>query len=131
MDKVLVLCPTGRDRRELSLAGAGITFFYHDYGTTALEDMLIPHRPDAEVADPLEQHTALVARVAGAVLAAVVSTDDYPGSTLAAMVAASLGLPGPRTAINLLCQHKVESRRAQRTYVPEATPDFAAVETIG
>jgi biotin carboxylase len=130
MTKVLVLCPTRRDRRELALLDAGAEFVFHEYATVALEDMLIEHRHAAEVRDPIREHEDLVVRFAGAGLDAVISTDDYPGCTLACTVAGSLGLPAPSPAVNLLCQHKYESRRAQMRIVPEATPGFALLDTM-
>lgn len=56
------------------------------------------------------------------------STDDYPGSALAAIVAERLGLPCTPPAVNLLCQHKYLSRVAQRAIVPEAVPAFVLVQ---
>lgn len=131
MTKILVLCPTRRDKRELALLDADMEFVFHEYATVALEDMLIEHRQAAEVRDPIREHADLVERFAGAGLDGVVSTDDYPGCTLACLVAGSLGLPAPSPAVNLLCQHKYESRRAQARLAPEATPGFALVDAVG
>jgi hypothetical protein len=131
MTKVLLLCPTGRDRRELAHVAGDTEFVLHDYATLALEDMLIEHRQAADVRDPLAECDALAARYAGADLDAVISSDDYPGSTIAAIVAQRLGLPGPAPAANLLCQHKHACREAQRRLAPETTPAFALVDTVG
>jgi hypothetical protein len=58
----------------------------------------------------------------------VLSTSDYPGATLAAALAARLGLPGPTPAAVLRCSHKFLSRLAQREAVPEAVPGFSVVD---
>src|SRR5439155_20464149 len=55
----------------------------------------------------------------------VFSTDDYPGTALAAVVAERLGLPGPSARAVLLAQHKYCARMIGRREVPESTPDFA------
>jgi biotin carboxylase len=54
----------------------------------------------------------------------VVSTDDYPGSTMASVIAAELDLPGTAPQANLLCQHKFFSRQSQATAAPDAVPEF-------
>ena len=62
-------------------------------------------------ADPLDEMDAILAKIAGVRLAAVISSDDYPGSALAAAIAKRLGLPGPDPAVTLICQHKYLARR--------------------
>ena len=52
----------------------------------------------------------------------MISTDDYPGSALAAAIAKRLGLPGPDPAVILICQHKYLSRVAQAELVPRGRP---------
>ena len=51
---------------------------------------------------------------------AVVSTDDFPGSTLAAALARRLGLRGPSPEAVLIAQHKYLSRQRQARAVPDA-----------
>jgi biotin carboxylase len=58
----------------------------------------------------------------------VISTDDYPGSALAAILAKELGLPGVEPRVNLICQHKYLSRVEQKRFVPEAVPVFAPID---
>ena len=61
-------------------------------------------------------------------IAAIVSTDDYPGAALAAVLAKELGLPGPDPRVSLICQHKYLSRMAQARIVPDAVPAFWPID---
>lgn len=130
---ILVICPTHRDHRELPLLSPpGINYLFHDYGSTSLED-LICNVGNAEglAADPLAEIDAILAKVAGVKLAAVISSDDYPGSGLAAIIAERLGLPGPSPEVTLICQHKYLSRLAQAKLAPEAVPSFFLIDVGG
>jgi biotin carboxylase len=127
MSRLLLVCPTHRDRRELEWIGAAArhTILAHDYASLELED-LTAERPPAtvEIADVDAELERLLERARRAGVDGVASVDDYPGSALAAIVARELGLPGLAPAVNLLCQHKYHSRLAQRALVPEAVPEF-------
>jgi biotin carboxylase len=127
---ILVICPTHRDHRELPhVSPQGVEYFFHDYASTNLEDLICNVASDADLAaGPLEEMDAILAKIAGVRLVAVVSTDDYPGSALAAAVAKELGLPGPDPAVTLMCQHKYLARRAQEELVPEAVPLFTLID---
>lgn len=127
---ILVICPTHRDYRELPhLSSPGTKYLFHDYACTSLEDLIgNPACHDDPAADPLDEIEAILAKVEGIHLAAVVSSDDYPGSALAAAVAKRLGLPGPEPEITLICQHKYLSRLAQAKLVPDAVPPFALID---
>ena len=57
----------------------------------------------------------------------VLSTDDYIGVILAAVVAKRLGLPGPDPKRILVAQHKFYARKIQRRVVPSATPRFTLI----
>jgi biotin carboxylase len=81
-----------------------------------------------EIEDPLREVDHIVEQFADAGISGVISTDDYPGSALACIVAQQLGLPSPDAAVNLICQHKYLSREAQRRLIPEAVPAFALVD---
>lgn len=127
---VLVVCPSHRDRRELAvLANAKqCHLLFHDYASIELEEMVAPS-PKRTAATPVhEEVERIVAEAARAGVSAVVSTDDYPGSTLAAIVAHRLGLPGTPVVANLLCQHKYHSRLIQQRAQPDAVPPFALLE---
>lgn len=128
---VLVACATHRDRRELALLGRDdIDLVFHTYASIELEEMVAPAArliSPSPIVDEIEAvaETALAARVG-----AIVSTDDYPGSTLAAILAARLSLPGTPAAADLLCQHKFHSRRIQRHAEPDAVPPFALLKDV-
>jgi biotin carboxylase len=127
---ILVVCPTHRDYRELPLvAPPGIKFLFHDYPSTSLEELITtPAGEGALAADPLDEIEAILAKCAEVDLAAVVSSDDYPGSALAAAIAKRLGLPAPEPELVLICQHKYLSRLAQAKLVPDAVPPFALID---
>ena len=118
---ILVVCPTHRDYRELPLLSPpGVKYLFHDYATTRLEDLICNVASDADFAnDPLEEIDAILDKVAGIGIAGVISTDDYPGSALAAAIAKRLGLPGPDPGVTAMCQHKYLARLAQAKLVPE------------
>ena len=127
---ILVVCPTHRDYRELPLISPpGIEYIFHDYASTSLEDLVSnPDRAKDLAADPLDEIEAILAKVDGRNVAGVISSDDYPGAALAAVVAQRLGLPAPDPAVALLCQHKYLSRVEQAKHVPHAVPSFALVD---
>lgn len=58
----------------------------------------------------------------------VLSSGDYPGCILGALLARRLGLPGPDPAALLRASHKLASREVQARAAPDATPRFAAVD---
>lgn len=128
--RYLLLCPTGRDRRELArVAPAGTEILEHEYASTLLES-LVGQAPAAAnaIGDPIQEIDRVLEQMAGKRLSGIISTDDYPGTTLAAVLAHALALPAPAPSANLLCQHKYYARIAQREYTPEAVPDFALID---
>ena len=131
MGHLLVLCPSHRDHRELVRFAAGMRISFHDYASIALEQMVSPVDDVPPVGDPQAEIDGILARFKGEGVDGVVSTDDYPGSTLASIVASELGLPGTAPRQNLLCQHKFRSRMAQRAAVPEVVPQFALLGANG
>lgn len=127
MIRILVLCPTHRDHRELARLSrrAELVFLFHDYASIQIEELVFAEaRSDIRVSDPLAEIQYILKRFADGRIDAVVSTDDYPGSTLASAVAEVLGLPGVDPAVNLICQHKYYARLAQRRLAPCAVPAF-------
>src|SRR5262245_56097796 len=92
---ILVVCPTHRDHRELPhVTPQGVKYLFHDYASTNLEDLICNVASDADfAAGPLEEIDAILAKIAGVRVTAVISTDDYPGAALAAAIAKPLGLP--------------------------------------
>src|SRR6476659_6958201 len=127
---VLVVCSTFRDHRELPrLARPGLTYLFHDYASTSLEELIDGRAEGLDgVADPIAEIARIGAALAGRDIAAIVSTDDYPGSALASVLAKTLGLPGPDPKVSLICQHKYLSRLAQASILPEAVPPFWPID---
>ncbi len=58
----------------------------------------------------------------------VVSSSDYPGCLVAAVIAERLDLVGPTPQSMLRCSHKYFSRLSQQVAAPEATPRFALID---
>lgn len=127
MSHILVLCPSHRDYRELARLGTERhhRLMFHEYASVALEQLVAPAPQCVPLRDVLDEIEGIVDRFARAGLDGVVSTDDYPGSALASVVAQRLGLPGVPPAASLLCQHKYHSRRIQQAVIPEAVPAFS------
>jgi biotin carboxylase len=127
---VLVVCSTFRDHRELPrLARPGLNYLFHDYASTSLEELISGKGDGLDgAADPIAEIARIRAEIAGRDIAAIVSTDDYPGAALAAVLAAELGLPGPDPKACLICQNKYLSRLAQRNIVPDAVPPFWPID---
>jgi biotin carboxylase len=128
---ILVMCPTHRDYRELArVSPPGLKYLFHDFASNSLEDLVgTPAAHSVPPADPLAEIEAILAKFTDVPIAGVISTDDYPGAALAAAVAERLGLPGPRPAVSLICQHKYLARLAQAKLVPHAVPPFALIDT--
>lgn len=128
----LLICPTHRDLRELTHLGLGPDqVLTHIYASEALERMAGAATGGTEaVSDPLVEIDAILRKYRGQALAGVISADDYPGSTIASVVARRRGLAGPDPAVNLLLQHKYHARAAQHRFTPEATPAFALLDPV-
>jgi biotin carboxylase len=128
---VLVVSATHRDHRELKrLNPPGIDFLFHDYANTSLEELISGiEREGAQAADPDEEVDRVLKGLDGTKLSAVISSDDYPGTALAAIIAQRLGLPGPEPSVVLIAQHKYLSRVAQAELVPDAVPPFMLIDT--
>jgi biotin carboxylase len=125
MSRVMVVCPTHRDLRELSVLEESRehTFAYHEYASDALESLTAAdHDAGISINDPEDEIASLAERCARERIEALVSADDYPGATLASILARRLRLPGVAPEANLLCQHKYFCRELQREAAPEATP---------
>jgi len=97
---------------------------FHEYASVELEQMVAPVPEPVPIRDAVEEIDGIVERFSVDAPDGVVSTDDYPGSTLCSIVAERLGLPGVPAVTNLLCQHKYHSRVIQRAVVPESVPKF-------
>jgi biotin carboxylase len=127
---ILVISATHRDHRELPRVSLpGVTYLFHDYASTSLEDLICDLAKEAEgTTGPLQEMEAIIAKVADTALAGIITTDDYPGSALAAAIAKRLGLPGPDPGVTLICQHKYLARLEQAKLVPQAVPQFTLID---
>jgi biotin carboxylase len=130
MTTVMIICPTIRDHRELKRLGlAEHNLLSHDYATAELELLSAADQPsEIVIDDPEAEVERILQRCSREKVEAVASTDDYPGTTLASIVAERLNLPGVGTTPNLLCQHKYYSRLVQRAAAPEAVPVFHLID---
>jgi hypothetical protein len=114
MNDILVLCPQERDLTAIASAELEERYRVRFEGTDL--DKL-------ERFDP----AAFLDRVAEVPADGVVGTKDQ-SALLAALLAERRGLPGPRPAALVACQHKPTSRELQRRAAPEATPAFALLD---
>jgi hypothetical protein len=100
--KLICICPTERDHRELAALSNGHSFLHHDYATSALEDLTARDgMPAVSIENPEREVQLILNRCHNDSLQGVITTDDYPGTTMASVVASELNLPGPRPQANL------------------------------
>ena len=116
---ILCLCPTAWDEHSIRRQEEQSRYAFLFHGRYA------PEHP--EQLDVLAFIEETVQRYSGAGIAGVIGTHDYPGSILSAIIAARLGLVGPRPAALLRAQHKLHSRQVQAAACPEVTPTFFPV----
>lgn len=101
---------------------------FHDYARE-IEQMVSPLPGVVDVAHPEQEIERIVSNYQGLGIDGVISTDDYPGSTLASIIAERFGLSGVPPRADLLCQHKYHARIAQLSAVADAVPEFELLET--
>ena len=117
MKKVLFVFPTMWD--EIQLAACRDRFsdrFDVELGAPSDEDCAW----DFDILSYIEESAR---RYRGAI-DGVSSSSDYPGATVAAALAARLGLPGSAPADVIRCSHKFHSRAVQHAAAPEATAKY-------
>lgn len=127
MKNVLVVCPAPRDVRELSLdhVKSGYNLIFHTYDNSLLERIICKGIGwMTEVFDPAAVIDEMLSICEREKIDGIVTSEDYPGSIFASIIAQQAGLPTPLPEQVLLFQHKYYSRLAQLKYVPEATPNF-------
>lgn len=130
MKRILLVCPTHRDKREFSFIKAEQRCFFelYDYASLELEDLTAGRYENFDRMPPVQEVLdALLTKAKRHPFDGIISCDDYPGSSLAGILAHELKLPGPAPQANLLCQHKYYSRIAQRQCAPEAVPEFKLI----
>ncbi|MDX1648619.1 MAG: ATP-grasp domain-containing protein [Myxococcota bacterium] len=92
-----------------------------------LETDEVVGRQECDVEALLDRAREVLAGFEGSV-DAILAHWDFPVSVMAPILCAEHGLPSPSLESVLRCQHKYWSRVEQRAVVPEATPDFCAVD---
>ncbi|HET7853592.1 MAG TPA: ATP-grasp domain-containing protein [Candidatus Methylomirabilis sp.] len=117
-ERILVVCPTPRDRAHFSRPEIRQAHDLEFWGTD--EET---HEPGF---DGLRFLNETIRAVAGrrSAYRAVVGIDDFPACLMAALIAEAIGLPSPSFESLFLCQHKYYSRLLQREAAPDATPTF-------
>lgn len=131
MKKVLVICPSGREYRDLPAIAASLNYqiifeeFGGDYFDNPLAQISAESSTNLNLLSLIED---LVKRYEDAGLSGVTSPVGYPGMSVASIAAERLGLPGPSINCILLCEHKYYSRIAQQALVPSATPQFQLLD---
>ncbi len=98
---------------------------YRFHGLLAHDE--VEHRPDYPVDEMLRKAEDQL-RGARDGADAIVNYIDFPGSSMAAILAARLGLRGPSLESVLRCEHKAWSRMAQAEILPGFEPRFAAFD---
>jgi len=116
--RILVICPTLRDRMHFSRPEIRAAYSLEFRGTDEAT-----HEPGFDGPRFLQETLQDVQRRRGE-FQAVVGIDDFPACMMAALVAERFGFPSPSFESLFLCQHKYYSRLRQRGAAPEATPRF-------
>ncbi len=122
--KILLICPTLWDRRELirDEMKSQYTIIYHEYDFRTLEKALT-HNTHVKT-DVKKMVDELIALCKKNAIHGVISSNDYPGTSLASIVAQKSGLIGLDPALSIQLQHKYYARLLQKKHVPEAVPQF-------
>ena len=117
-ERILVVCPTPRDRVHFSRPEIRKAHDLEFWGTD--EET---HEPGF---DGLQFLNETIRAIEGrrSTYRAVVGIDDFPACLMAALIAEAIGLPSPSFESLFLCQHKYYSRLHQREAAPDAIPQF-------
>lgn len=130
MKKLLVLCPTSRERRALPAIAEriGAELIFDDFGGDYFDELL-GESPKLSlekldiiglIEDAKEKY--------GGKIDGVTSGVGYPGMSATACIAQDLKLPGPRPQAIFICEHKYLCRVKQAELVPHAAPPFFRVD---
>lgn len=132
MNKILVICPSRIDKRELLSLSKILPyhFVFDSFSGEYLEKYLKKEEAGQSI-DILETLSDLMQSYSNVPLAGIISSDDYPGSILASLIAKKFNLVGPDPKAVLHCQHKYYCRQAQKKWAPEVVPQFALVKRNG
>ncbi len=117
-ERILVVCPTPRDRAHFSRPEIRKT---HDLEFCGTDEET--HEPGFNGLRFLHE-TIRAIEGRRSTYRAVVGIDDFPACLMAALLAEAIGLPSPSFESLFLCQHKYYSRLLQREAAPDAIPQF-------
>lgn len=129
MDKLLLLAPTARERRDLPAlaAAAGVELLFDPFDGDYFDRVIQEGAAAAGAFDLVSRIGDTAARARALGVGGVTSAVGYPGMSASALITHRLGLPGPDPRAVLTCEHKYYSREVQARLVPEATPRYALV----
>jgi hypothetical protein len=120
-ERLLVICPTARDRIHFARPEIQAQYALEFRGTDEAT-----HEPGFDALRFLSEIIQDI-RSRRADFRGVVGIDDFPACMLAALVAEACGFAFPSFESLFLCQHKYYSRLRQRDAAPKATPHFHVV----
>lgn len=129
---ILVICPTRHDKSELAFSHVigNYKIFFQEYDECAFERILASGNIGSfEKKCPHTIINQLINLCESENITGVFSTDDYPGSIYASIIASFKGFPGPSPAVVIGCQHKWHARRNQSRLVPHATPKYSLLQS--
>jgi biotin carboxylase len=119
--RVLVLFPSIWDSKQLASCRPAWQRHYDiELGAPTYENCPYDLHPLAYIDEVEERYRGQID--------GVISSNDYPGATIAAALAERLGLPGPSPEAVVRATHKYYSRCVQREAVAEATPKFWLID---
>ncbi len=129
--KVLALCPTWKDKRELVQPHIQEQYdiIFHQYDDGMLERIIcsgvgwITQKFDPEKIIKDAINVCKQYQISG-----ILATKDYPESVFASIIAQKMDLIAPEVRAVLTCQHKYYARCRQKELVSDATPKFELVD---
>ena len=122
---ILIPCAKPKDRDELGDKG-GIVF--NDFDSFVFKKILAGLQQDLPNEYHPEPFVSFLHKLADQhTVTGLLNTLDYPGCIYTGALGRERDITVPELEPILLCQHKYYARRAQKKYVPEATPHFAVV----
>lgn len=134
MKRLLLLCPTERERRDLPALAAplGVELVFDAFDDDYFDRVIARAAADLPLADEpfdlLERIERTTERARAIGVDGVTSAVGYPGMSAVAAIGARLGLPGPNLHAVLACEHKYYCREAQARHVPEAVARFRLLD---
>lgn len=122
MKRLLLLCPTERERRDLPALAArcDVELVFDSFDDDYFDRVIADGGRSLPAFDLLERIERTIERARAIGVDGVTSAVGYPGMSAVAAICAPLGLPGPNLRAVLTCEHKYYCRQAQAQHVPEA-----------